>query len=136
MAVVSLLDCCLLAASLSRACSFSSTTNRSFLEDFVANNFVPGENCCECLRTELALSEVTVSFETLTFTSWLTAVETNLYVSTRFRIPFSHTDCKLLVTMMETQCSIAIPTNFNLSAITSPNLSFLRLGLKLFRFEI
>jgi hypothetical protein len=105
---------------------------------------VPGENCCECLRTELALSEVTVSdtflfpvsFETLTFTSWLTAVETNLYVSTRFRIPFSHTDCKLLVTMMETQCSIAIPTNFNLSAITSPNLSFLRLGLKLFRFEI
>ena len=136
MAVVSLLDCCLLAASLSRACSFSSTTNRSFLEDFVANNFVPGENCCECLRTELALSEVTVSFETLTFTSWLTAVETNLYVSTRFRIPFSHTDCKPLVTMMETQCSIAIPTNFNLSAITSPNLSFLRLGLKLFRFEI
>ena len=48
-AVVSSLDCCLLAASLSRACSFSSTTNRFFLHDFVANNFVPGENCCECL---------------------------------------------------------------------------------------
>jgi hypothetical protein len=61
VAVVSLLDCRLLAASLSRACSFSSTTNRFFLDDFVANNFVPGGNCCECLRTGLAISEVTAS---------------------------------------------------------------------------
>jgi hypothetical protein len=28
---------------------FSFTTNRFVLKDFVANNFVPGENCCECL---------------------------------------------------------------------------------------
>ena len=59
VAVVSSLDCCLLAASLSRACSFSSTTNGFFLDDFV--NFVPGENWCECLRTGLALSGVTAS---------------------------------------------------------------------------
>jgi hypothetical protein len=49
LAVVSSLDCCLLAAPLSRACSFSSTTNKFFLLDFVANNFVLGENFCECL---------------------------------------------------------------------------------------
>jgi hypothetical protein len=47
VAVVSSLDCCLLVASLSRACSFSSMTNRFFLHDFVANRFVPGENCCD-----------------------------------------------------------------------------------------
>lgn len=35
------LDCCLLATALSRACSFSSTTKRFFLDYFVANNFVP-----------------------------------------------------------------------------------------------
>jgi hypothetical protein len=35
---------------------FSSITNRFFLHDFVANNFVPGENYCECLQTGFALS--------------------------------------------------------------------------------
>ena len=50
LTVVSLLDCCLLAAPLSQLTSVfvfinSSTTNRFFLHDFVANNFVPGENC-------------------------------------------------------------------------------------------
>jgi hypothetical protein len=49
LTVVSSLDCCLLDASLSRACSFSSTTNKFFLHDFVVNHFVPVENCCECL---------------------------------------------------------------------------------------
>ena len=51
VAVVYSMDCCLLAASYSRACSFSSTTNIFLLDDFVADNFVPGGNSCECLRT-------------------------------------------------------------------------------------
>ena len=78
LTVVSSMDCCLLAASLSRAGSFSSTTNRFFLRDVGANNFVPGKNCCECnyvLWTGLALSGVMASdtflfpesLETLTF---------------------------------------------------------------------
>ena len=54
LTVVSSLDCCLLAAPLSQLTSVfvfinSSTTNRCFLHDFVANNFVPGENCYKCL---------------------------------------------------------------------------------------
>ena len=54
LTVVSSLDCCLLAAPLSQLTSVfvfinSSTTNRFFLHDFVANNFVPGENCYKCL---------------------------------------------------------------------------------------
>jgi tryptophanyl-tRNA synthetase len=68
---------------------------------------VPGENWCECLRTGLALSGVTTSdtflflasLETLTFASRLTAVETNLYVSERFRSFLAHglqTTCRLL----------------------------------------
>ena len=111
MVVVSSLDCCLY--------SFSSTTNRFFLDDFVADNFVPGENWCECLRTGLALSGVTTSdtflflasLETLTFTSRLTAVETNLYVSARFRSFLAHglqTTCD-----DDRDCSSAIPTDFN-----------------------
>jgi hypothetical protein len=37
----------LLAASLSRACSFSSTTNGLFLDDFEANDLASGDRTTE-----------------------------------------------------------------------------------------
>jgi hypothetical protein len=122
VAVVYSLDCCLLAVSLSRACSFSSTTNiyNIFSWWFVSDNFVPGGNCCECLQTGLALSEVTASdnFSSLHRTKlwhlhhgWPLSKLLNVYVSTRFRSFLVHglqTTCD-----DDGNCSNAIPTDFN-----------------------
>ena len=102
LAVVYSLDCCLFSASLSRACSFSSTTNRFYLHDFVANNFM--NRASDTFPFPALL-------ETLTFnTSWLTAVETINYICTylRYFVAFSHTDCKLLVTMIEIALGLAL----------------------------